>query len=144
MPLVYSSPRASKQAAQLMPGVVLEKLVAEAIARGEVDSGRGGGVRFLPGSPLGTHDDSWSHHSRLRNEACFARLAGVAPILAPSSGQTRGHRLSRGGDRQLNRALHTIVLPASRFRPERLGIRGTRRHPEGARAVARRRFLRGL
>ncbi|HEY2741858.1 MAG TPA: transposase, partial [Gaiellaceae bacterium] len=52
---------------------------------------------------------AWSHPGRLRSEACFARLAGVAPIPA-SSGQTTRHRLSRGGDRQLNRALHTIVL----------------------------------
>lgn len=52
---------------------------------------------------------SWSHRGRLRSEACFARLAGVAPVPA-SSGQTQRHRLSRGGDRQLNRALHTIVL----------------------------------
>ena len=52
---------------------------------------------------------SWSHHGRVRSEAAFARLAGVAPIPA-SSGQTQRHRLSRGGDRQLNRALHTIVL----------------------------------
>jgi transposase len=52
---------------------------------------------------------AWSHRGRLRSEACFARLAGVAPVPA-SSGQTRRHRLSRGGDRQLNRALHTVVL----------------------------------
>jgi transposase len=52
---------------------------------------------------------AWSHPGRLRSEACFARLAGVAPIPA-SSGQTQRHRLSRGGDRQLNRALHTIAL----------------------------------
>jgi transposase len=52
---------------------------------------------------------SWSHHGRLRSEAAFARLAGVAPIPA-SSGQTIRHRLSRGGDRQLNRAIHTIAL----------------------------------
>jgi transposase len=52
---------------------------------------------------------AWSHRGRLRSEACFARLAGVAPLPA-SSGQTVRHRLSRGGDRQLNRALHTIVL----------------------------------
>jgi transposase len=45
---------------------------------------------------------AWSHHRRLRSEACFARLAGVAPVPA-SSGQTQRHRLSRGGDRQLNR-----------------------------------------
>jgi transposase len=52
---------------------------------------------------------SWSHRGRVRSEAAFARLAGVAPVPA-SSGQTRRHRLSRGGDRQLNRALHTVVL----------------------------------
>jgi transposase len=52
---------------------------------------------------------AWSHHGRVRSEAAFARLAGVAPLPA-SSGQTRRHRLSRGGDRQLNRALHTVVL----------------------------------
>jgi transposase len=52
---------------------------------------------------------AWSHRGRLRSEACFARLAGVAPVPA-SSGQRRRHRLSRGGDRQLNRALQTIVL----------------------------------
>ena len=52
---------------------------------------------------------AWSHPGRLRSEACFARLAGVAPVPA-TSGQTRRHRLSRGGDCQLNRALHTIVL----------------------------------
>jgi transposase len=52
---------------------------------------------------------AWSHRGRLRSEACFARLAGVAPIPA-SSGQTVRHRLSRGGDRQLNRALHTVIL----------------------------------
>ena len=60
-----------------------------------------------------------SHRGRVRSEAAFARLAGVAPLPA-SSGQTTRHRLGRGGARQLNRALHTIVLhrrqhdPASR------------------------------
>jgi transposase len=52
---------------------------------------------------------AWSHPGRLRSEAAFARLAGVAPVPA-SSGKTTRHRLSRGGDRQLNRALHTAVL----------------------------------
>jgi transposase len=51
---------------------------------------------------------AWSHPGRIRSEAAFARLASVAPVPA-SSGQTIRHRLSRGGDRQLNRALHTIV-----------------------------------
>lgn len=43
---------------------------------------------------------TWSHRDRLRSEACFARIAGVAPLPA-SSGQTIRHRLIRGGDRQL-------------------------------------------
>jgi transposase len=52
---------------------------------------------------------SWSHPGRLRSEAAFAMLAGVAPIPA-SSGRVVRHRLNRGGDRQLNRALDTIVM----------------------------------
>jgi len=44
---------------------------------------------------------------RFRSDASFARQAGVAPILA-SSGQRDRHRLHRGGDRQLNHALHII------------------------------------
>lgn len=53
--------------------------------------------------------NAWSHRGRIRTEAAFAMLAGVAPIPA-SSGQTVRYRLNRAGDRQLNRALHTIVL----------------------------------
>jgi transposase len=52
---------------------------------------------------------SWSHPGRVRSEAAFAKLAGVAPIEA-SSGTVVRHRLNRFGDRQLNRALHTIVM----------------------------------
>jgi transposase len=52
---------------------------------------------------------SWSHVGRLRSEAAFAAMAGVAPIPA-SSGQVTRHRLNRPGDRQLNRALHTIIV----------------------------------
>lgn len=60
---------------------------------------------------------AWSHPGRLRSEACFARLAGVAPIPA-SSGVTSRHRLDRGGDRKLNNALHTIALTRARSDPE--------------------------
>jgi transposase len=52
---------------------------------------------------------AWSHRGRLHSEAAFARLAGVAPLEA-SSGQTVRHRLSRTGDRAVNRALHMAVL----------------------------------
>ncbi len=51
---------------------------------------------------------AWLHPGRVRSEAAFARLAGVAPVPA-SSGKTIRHRLSRGGDRQLNCALHTVI-----------------------------------
>ena len=47
--------------------------------------------------------------ARMRNEAAFAALAGTSPVDA-SSGRQRRHRLNRGGDRQLNCALHTIAL----------------------------------
>lgn len=46
---------------------------------------------------------------RLRSEAAFAALCGAAPVPA-SSGKTTRHRLSRGGDRAANNALHTIAL----------------------------------
>lgn len=45
---------------------------------------------------------------RLSGEAAFARCNATAPKPA-SSGQTIRHRLSRGGDRQANNALHTIA-----------------------------------
>ena len=46
---------------------------------------------------------------RLHSEAAFAMLCGVAPLPA-SSGRTTRHRLNRGGDRQANSALYTIVV----------------------------------
>lgn len=52
---------------------------------------------------------SGDNPERLRSEASFAALCGASPIEA-SSGKIRRHRLNRGGDRQANRALHTIVL----------------------------------
>ena len=47
---------------------------------------------------------------RIRNEAAFAKLCGVAPQPA-SSGRTSGrHRLSRGGDRAANSALYIVTI----------------------------------
>jgi len=59
---------------------------------------------------------SFSHPGRCRNEAAFAALAGTSPLPA-SSGRTIRHRLNRGGDRALNRALHTIALTRIRSCP---------------------------
>ncbi len=50
----------------------------------------------------------WSHAGRIHHEAALARLAGVSPIQIASGDRTE-HRLNRGGDRQLNRALHSIA-----------------------------------
>jgi transposase len=46
---------------------------------------------------------------RMASEASFAALAGTSPVEA-SSGKQQRHRLNRGGDRQLNWALHVIAL----------------------------------
>lgn len=68
---------------------------------------------------------AWSHPRRVRSEAAFAALAGVAPIPA-SSGRVIRYRLNRRGDRHLNCALHTIVLSRLTY------------HDETRRYVARR------
>jgi transposase len=67
---------------------------------------------------------------RLKSEAAFARCNGTAPLPA-SSGQTTRHRLSRGGDRQANNALHTIAI-----------VRARCNHPE-TRAYLDRRIAEG-
>jgi len=54
--------------------------------------------------------------ARFRSADAFAMLAGVAPIPA-SSGQTHRMRLNRGGDRQLNRALHVVDTVQARTSP---------------------------
>ena len=59
---------------------------------------------------------SFSHPGRCRNEAAFAALGGTNPIPA-SSGRIIRHRLNRGGDRALNRAIHTIALTRIRSCP---------------------------
>lgn len=47
--------------------------------------------------------------ARITSKAAFAALAGTSPIPA-SSGKTNRHRLNRGGDRQANKAIHTVAL----------------------------------
>jgi transposase len=54
---------------------------------------------------------------RFCTDTQFARQAGVAPVPV-SSGRTDRHRLDRGGDRQLNRALHVIAITRARIDPQ--------------------------
>ena len=55
--------------------------------------------------------------NRMTSPAGFAALCGTTPIPV-SSGKTNRHRLNRGGDRQANSALHTIVVNRLRYHPE--------------------------
>lgn len=50
---------------------------------------------------------------RVRSKAAFAMLNGTAPLPA-SSGATSRHRLNRGGNRQLNSALHMMAISCLR------------------------------
>jgi hypothetical protein len=49
--------------------------------------------------------------------AKLARAAGVAPIPA-SSGNTQRHRLDQGGNRQINAALHRVIVTRARCHPQ--------------------------
>jgi transposase len=51
---------------------------------------------------------------RIRNEAAFAKLCGVAPQPASSGKSTGRHRLSRSGDRAANSALYIIAITRMR------------------------------
>lgn len=90
---------------------------------------------------------SWSHPGRFRSEACFARLAGIAPIPA-SSGMTTRHRLDRGGDRALNSAIHTIAVTRMRC-DEKTKSYVAKRSAAGSstrdtRRILKRHIIRGL
>jgi|tagenome__1003787_1003787.scaffolds.fasta_scaffold20707898_1 transposase len=66
---------------------------------------------------------------RFPSDGHFARLAGVAPVPV-SSGRRHRHRLHRGGDRQLNKALHIIAITRARLDPETRAYL-QRKHAEG-------------
>lgn len=73
--------------------------------------------------------DVISHRGRIRDEAAFARIAGVAPIPV-FSGNNGHHRLSRTGDRALNSALYRIALTRLATDPDTQAYRD-RRAAEG-------------
>lgn len=83
---------------------------------------------------------AWSHPGRVRSEAAFATLAGVAPIPA-SSGNTTRHRLDRHGDRQLNRALDIVARSRLKNDPGTQAY-AARRQSEGKTLREVRRLLR--
>jgi transposase len=77
--------------------------------------------------------------SRFATDAKLARTAAAAPIPA-SSGRTDRHRLDRGGNRQLNCALHRIAVTKARIDPK-TAVYLARKHAEGK---SRREALRCL
>ena len=54
---------------------------------------------------------------RFATDAKLARAAGLAPIPV-SSGKTNRHRLDRGGNRQINAAIHRVAVTRARCHPE--------------------------
>lgn len=79
------------------------------------------------------------NRERLTSESSFAALCGVCPLPA-SSGKTHRHRLNRGGNRQANRALWTIVMTRLRYdeRTKRYAAKGS------AEALSKREIIRCL
>ena len=67
--------------------------------------------------------DGFATHAR------FARWAGAAPLDA-SSGRQERHRLNRGGNRQINQVLHTVIITQQRHGGE-AATYITRRRQEG-------------
>jgi transposase len=79
---------------------------------------------------------------RFRSRAKFARHNGTAPVPV-WSGNTTHHRLSRGGNRQLNAVIHRIAItqirlpgPGRAYYERRLAVGDTRQ--EAKRALCRR------
>jgi transposase len=103
----------------------IERLVAEAVPT--LVSLRGVGTETAASLLVAVGDNP----ERLKSEASFARLCGVAPVPA-SSGKTVRHRLNRGGNRDANRALHVLALGRMSW-DERTRAYVARRTAEGKR-----------
>jgi len=86
----------------------LKRLVAAAAptttARIAVSTGHAGTLLVCAGQNI----------QRMRSEASFAALCGASPIPV-STGRTDRHRLSYGGNRDANRALHMIAVCRLRY-----------------------------
>ena len=66
---------------------------------------------------------------RIRSEAAFAAICGASPLQA-SSGNSRHHRLNRGGNRQANATPHRIAVVRLRWH-EQTKAYAERRKAEG-------------
>lgn len=94
--------------------VRINALEKEITARADVAAPRLIAVPGVAGLTAAKIVGETANVARFRSEACFAMHAGAAPIPA-SSGRTNRHRLARGGNRQLNAALHRIAITQIRL-----------------------------
>jgi transposase len=93
------------EVSRLAGEIALDRRIATAVAETGTSLTRIPGVGpFIAARILGEVGDP----SRIRSKAAFAVLSGTAPLPA-SSGRTHRHRLNRGGNRQLNWALHYVA-----------------------------------
>lgn len=83
------------------------------------------------------------HIDRFPTAAALAVHAGVAPVPA-SSGTRQRHRLNRGGNRQLNRALYTVARTQARWHPPAQAYLARKRAEGKSAAEARRCLMRHL
>ncbi len=91
----------------------LEQRIAQAVAASGTSLPQLAGIGALTAAKL---LGEAGEVTRYRSSASFAAASGTAPLPA-SSGQRQRHRLNRGGNRQLNRALHTMALVQTRCDP---------------------------
>jgi transposase len=85
---------------------IVDELAPALVARNSIGHGSAAQLLLTAGDNV----------ERLQSEASFAALCGVSPVPA-SSGKTIRHRLSRGGDRAANSALHIIAIGRLRTDP---------------------------
>lgn len=92
----------------------VEKLIAKKVKESATTLTAQHGIGFVIAAKiLGEVGDP----SRIRSKGAFAMLTGTAPLEA-SSGATKRHRLNRGGNRQLNYALHMMARSRLRHDPD--------------------------
>lgn len=82
---------------------------------------------------------AWSHKGRFANAGSFCSLSAVAPIEATTGGaDVVRHRLSHSGDRDLNKALHTIAVVRMARHPETIAFIARKRTEGKSQREARR------
>lgn len=74
--------------------------------------------------------------TRVRNGAALARMTGTAPIPV-WTGNNERHRLDRGGNRRLNKIIHTIALVQARTHPPAQTLIAKHQHTKGKRGALR-------